>query len=86
MTSQPEQRTLSRGDIENLCIVSAIPDDGCAWRDLAARLGLSPLVVASIAEAMVHLIAAGWIQNLDGRVEVTGPGRTWAEGRVAALT
>jgi len=78
-----QPRALSRGDIENLCLLSAIPDEGCAVSELPGRLGLSPLLADSVAEAVTPLANSGWIQNLDGRVVLTTAGREWMDERIS---
>lgn len=75
--SRDQRSILSRGEIENLCLLSAIPDDGCATSDLPARLGLSPLLKAPVAEAIAPLVSAGWVQESDGRVCLSQAGRAW---------
>lgn len=76
---------LPRGEIENLCLLSAIPDEGCGVDELPARLGLSPLLAEPVAEAIGPLVNAGWIQDLDGRVTVTSAGRIWVKERLSEI-
>lgn len=65
-----------RGEIENLCILSAIPEEGCALPDLPARLGLSLLLQGPIAEAILPMVNAGWVQITSGdQVHLTDVGR-----------
>lgn len=87
MTSQPgEPRSvLSRGEIENLCVLSAIPDDGCTLSELPARLGLSPLLEEPVTEAMAPLVNGGWVQESDGRVSATPSGRAWLKERLSGI-
>jgi predicted transcriptional regulator len=75
----------SRGEIENLCLLSAIPDNGCALSELPTRLGLSPLLVEPVAEAIGQLIDAGWIHELDGGVRVTSEGRAWLKEQLSGI-
>ncbi len=84
MTSTPPSR-LSRGDIEDLCLLSAIPDEGCTLIELPNRLGLSPLLAETLSEAIDQLVNAGWIQEHDGRLTVTAAGRRGVEERVSGI-
>lgn len=75
--SGDRRSVLSRGEVENACILSAISDEGCALSDLPARLGLSPLLGEPVKVAIAALVNAGWIQEADGSVSVTQSGRAW---------
>ena len=81
MTRMPDDKpsALPRGKIEELCLLSAIPDEGCAVDELPNRLGLSPLLAGAVEKASVGLLNAGLIQALDGRVAVTAEGKAWVE-------
>lgn len=83
--SRDQRFVLSRGEIENACLLSAIPQDGCAWSELPARLGLSPLLEESVAEAVGPLVNGGWVQESDGRITVSVAGREWLKERLDAL-
>lgn len=75
---------LSRGEIENACLLSSIPDEGCALSSLPAQLGLSPLLLNPIAEAIDPLVKAGWIQiETNNHLHLTEAGRTWLKGHCA---
>ena len=76
---------LGRGDIESLCLLGAIPKSGCTLSELSARLGLSPLLAESVAEAIAPLINAGWIHESDDRMYVTAAGHAWLTEQLAGL-
>ena len=84
MTSQPGDRrsAFSRGEIENLCLLSAIPQNGCALSELPVLLGLSPQLKEPVAEAITPLINAGWLREIDGRLTVSPEGRAWVKERM----
>jgi len=84
-TPDDKPSALSRGEIENLCLLSAIPDEGSAVNELPGRLGLSPLLAEPVEAAMIPLVNAGWIQHLDGRVAVTAAGRAWVKERLSEV-
>lgn len=75
----------SRGEIENMCLLSAVPEDGCAVSELPSRLGLSPLLMEPVAEGLVPLINAGWLLESDDRVSVTPSGRAWLKDRISGI-
>lgn len=83
--SSDHRSLLSRGEIENACLLNAIPDEGCALRELPARLGLSPLLEEPVAEAMTPLINAGWVHELEGRVALTPTGRSWLQEKLQGI-
>lgn len=85
MTRTPDDKpsALPRGEIENLCLLSAIPAEGCALGELSVRLGLSPLLAEPIAEAVMELKIAGWVQEADGRISATVTGRAWLKEQLA---
>lgn len=83
--SSDKRSVLSRGEIENACMLSAIPDEGCTFRDLSARLALSPLLEEPVAEAIAPLVNAGWVQESDGRVSVSQTGRAWLKDRTSGI-
>ncbi len=76
---------VSRGEIESLCMLHAIPADGCRVADFPNLLGLSPLLAEAVAEAIVPMVNSGWIQEQDERVEVTTAGRAWLKERLAEI-
>lgn len=84
MTSDSGERRSapSRGEIECLCVLSAISDDGLEVKELPVRLGLSPLLVKPVSEALAPLVNAGWVQDSDGRHSITQPGREWLKERL----
>ena len=79
------QSAPSRGEIENLCLLSAIPDEGCALSELPVLMGLSPLLEEPVAEAIVPLVNAGWVQEVDRCVSVSAAGRAWLEERLSEM-
>lgn len=73
MTNKPAR--LPRCEIESLCVLAAIPKEGCTHAKLAGRLGLSPLLEVAISESIEKLHELGWIQNSDGCLTVTPAGQ-----------
>ena len=76
---------VSRGEIENLCMIHAIPADGCRVDELPGLLGLSPLLAEAVAEAIVSMVNAGWIREHDNRLEVTPAGHAWLKERLSEI-
>lgn len=68
-------RSLSRSEIESLCLVHAIGSSGCSENELPERLGLAPSLAPVLAQCVGELIQAGWIGTVDGRFTVTDAGR-----------
>lgn len=66
--SSNERAVLARGEIERLCLLSAIPDGGCTPEELATRLGLSPLLSAAVATALTPLVDNGLVERGDASV------------------
>ncbi len=85
-TSDDKPPALPRGEIEELCLMSAIPDEGCTLDELPIRLGLSPQLADAVKEAIVKLVNAGRIQELDGRVAVTVEGKSWVKEHKAVAS
>ncbi len=83
--SNEERAVFTRGGIENLCLLSAIPDEGCAIGDLSVLLGLSPHLKESVAEAIGPLIETGWVQESDDRVAVSSAGRAWLSEQLSRI-
>jgi hypothetical protein len=67
--------SLSRCEIESLCLVHAIGASGCSAVELPERLGLAPSLAPILSQCVVELIQAGWIEAIDGRFTVTDAGR-----------
>lgn len=88
MTSQSDEDRsgISRGEIENLCVLSAIPENGCTLTELPARLGLSPLLLEPIAQAVDPLISTGWVEVTDDHVSLTSEGRKWLSERLSEVS
>ena len=84
-THDDKPSALSRGEIEELCLLSVIPDEGCTVNELTSRLGLSLLLAEAVKEATVKLANAGWVQELDGRVTITAEGKAWAKERKGSV-
>ncbi len=76
---------VTREEIENLCIVHAIGDQGCPLGDLPARLGLSPSLAAAVTESLTGLIGMGWIRRADETLTRTEEGRAWLRRRLLEL-
>ncbi len=66
---------LSRGDIETLCVLHVVGDEGCPAADLAGRLGLSPTIASEIAAGMDSLVGSGLLELEKGRFSLTEAGR-----------
>lgn len=80
-----ERATVSRADIETICILEAIPGPGCDLSALPEALGLAPTLLGPVTGSLQPLLASGWIEVFDGRVQVTSAGRIWLEQRKAEL-
>ena len=80
-----ERATVSRADIESICILEAIPGPGCALSALPEALGLAPTLLGPVTVSLEPLLASGWVEVLDGRVQVTSAGRTWLGERKSEL-
>lgn len=63
-----DRDVLARGEIEQLCLLGAIPDAGCTTEELAARLGLSSLLHGAVANALAPLVNTGWVERCEARV------------------
>jgi len=79
-----QKGSLSRSDIESLCILSAISGHGSSTAELPTRLGLSPSLVAVVVEAIGPLIATGHIELGNDRITVTTAGTDWLNARLPA--
>ena len=66
---------LSRGDIETLCVLHAVGEQGCPAGDLAERLGLSSTIASEIAAGMDSLASSGLLELEDERFSLTAAGR-----------
>lgn len=84
-TSDGDRVLVSRCEIESLCMIRAIPVDGCGVDELPGRLGLSPVLAQAVAEAIVPLVNAGRVQVQDDRVVVTVAGRAWLLKRLSEI-
>ena len=80
-----ERATVSRADIETICILEAIPGTGCALSALPEALGLAPTLLGPVTASLEPLLASGWVEVFDGRVQVTSAGRTWLGERTSEL-
>lgn len=80
-----ERATVSRADIETICILESIPGPGCALIALPEALGLAPTLLGPVTVSLEPLLASGWVEVLDGRVQVTSAGRTWLGERKSEL-
>lgn len=76
---------VTREEIENLCILHAIGDQGCPLGDLPARLGLSPTLVSAVTESLTGLLGTGWIRREDDTLTQTEKGREWLTRRLLEL-
>lgn len=80
-----ERATVSRADIETICILEAIPGPGCDLSALPEALGLAPTLLGPVTASLEPLLASGWVEVFDGRVQVTSAGRTWLGERTSEL-
>ncbi len=76
-----ERATLSRADIETICILEAISSAGCALSALPEALGLAPTLLGHVTVSLDPLLASGWLEMFDGRVQLTSAGRSWLDRR-----
>jgi len=80
-----QRRAPSREEIESLCILDAVGDDGCEAGELAARLGLSPTIAYAVAEGAAPLIGAGLLERRGDRFTLTDSGYAWLRERLTEL-
>lgn len=76
---------ISRGEIERLCLLYALAEEGGAMSRVTARLDLSSELEAAVTEAAMTLVATGWVEPIDARFCVTDAGRDHLRTRLAAL-
>jgi hypothetical protein len=79
-----ERAPLSRAEIETLCMLEAIPEQGCEVREMPVRLGLTSALGESVNVAFESLQAAGWIVIEAGWVKRTLRGQDWLVERSGA--
>lgn len=84
-SSDADRVAVSRGAIENICMIHAIPTDGCSVNELPALLGLSPLLAEAVAEAIAPMVDAGWVQIQEGHLAIMAAGRAWVEDRLTEI-
>ena len=80
-----ERATVARAEIETMCILEAIPAQGCELSVLPETLGLAPTLLSPVTAALEPLLASGWIEISDGRVQMTSAGRSWLDQRKLEL-
>jgi len=76
---------LSREEIETLCVLSAIGEEGCPIGDLATRLGLSRTLAGAVADGMRALVDQGLLACEDDQFFLTEEGVDMLETRLAEL-
>jgi hypothetical protein len=76
---------LSRGEVEKLCILHVVGEDGCPADELAGRLGLSDSLAAAIAAGTEPLVQAGLLTIEDDWLDVTDAGRALLAARLREL-
>ena len=54
-----------------------VGDEGCTLADLAVRLGLSPRLARTVADAVRSLVDSGWLELVEDRVTPTEAGREY---------
>ena len=80
-----ERATVSRAEIETMCLLEAIPDHGCELSALPEKLGLAPTLLSPVTAALEPLLASGWVAICEGRAQITSAGRAWLGERKADL-
>lgn len=80
-----ERATVSRAEIETICMLEAIPEQGCDLIALPEKLGLAPTLLSPLTAALEPLIDSGWAEICEGRVQITSTGRAWLGGRKSEL-
>ena len=80
-----ERVTVSRAEIETMCMLEAIPSQGCDLSALPETLGLAPTLLVPVTASLDPLLASGWVEVLDGRVQLTSAGRSWLDQRKSEL-
>ncbi len=76
---------VSREEIETLCVLFVVGDDGCPVGELAQRLGLSPTLNGALAGAMNDLIDRDLLACCEGQFVLTENGAYNLETRLSAL-
>lgn len=76
-----EPRGPTREEIETLCLLHVIHQHGCRASDLAALLGLSPGLAATVAQCAEPLVKAGWVDAKEDRLSLTSAGEQWLHER-----
>lgn len=80
-----ERATVSRAEIETICMLEAIPEEGCELRVFPAKLGLDPTTLSPVTAALEPLMASGWVEVHEARVQITLAGRSWLDQRKSEL-
>ena len=80
-----DRPTISRADIETICILEAIPGPGCLLSALPGALGLAPTLLGPVTASLEVPLASGWVEVLNGHIQVTSAGRTWLGERKSEL-
>jgi Mn-dependent DtxR family transcriptional regulator len=79
------KRAPSRQEIEELCILYVIKARSCSAAELAARLGLSPTLGPTVAEALEPLKRKGWLERDEDLFSLTDSGLKRLEDRLIEL-
>lgn len=80
-----ERATVSRAEIETMCMLEAISEHGCKLSALPEKLGLAPTLLSAVTAALEPLLASGWVEICEGRVQIASAGRGWLGGRQSEL-
>jgi len=80
-----ERETVSRADIETICVLEAIAKHGCELSALPEKLGLAPTLLSPVTAALEPLLASGWVEIYEGGVQITPAGRAWLGGQKSRL-
>ena len=80
-----ERETVSRADIETICVLEAIAKHGCELSALPEKLGLAPTLLSPVTAALAPLQASGWVEICEGGVQITPAGRAWLGGQKSRL-
>ncbi len=76
---------LSREEIETLCVLYVIGEDGCPMSELAQRLGLSLTLNEALVDAMNDLIDRDLLTCCEGRFVLTENGAATLETRLSEV-
>lgn len=85
MSTEQVECSVTREEIETMCVLHAASSGSCRAGELAGRLGLSSELGPAVLESILPLISAGWLRQHDDCVILSDQGREWLDGRLKEL-